>query len=145
MNQIKELMADNGETIIPIEDIDRFVVFHERYQNGSKLKAYVKPELCTVIDSDGTVLKEGKYKDFKIYECDKYYAGSRLGSTEKISREIANSFLVLGKYNKCRQKLITKVKKKAEQKQNKNVVMTGMNSGFVVNSNYLVLKLEKGF
>ena len=145
-----KLITDDRKTEVPIEDIDRFVVYHERYQNRNKLKAYVKCELCTVISNDELdenrqplILKKGKYSQFKIYERDIYCAGSRLGSREKISREVSNSFKIIGKFNKCRTKLMKQVLKDGERKQNKNVVMTGLNSGFTVTSNYIIYKTKE--
>jgi len=135
------LISEDGTTSVPMEDIDRFTVYHEAYQNGLKLKAYVKPELCTVVDHVGKTLKEGKYKDFIVHEKDIYCSGDRLGSTRKISRECRNMFLVLGKYNKCRQKLMNKVRKDGEVNTTSHVTMTGVSSGYSNTSNHIVLRL----
>jgi len=131
------LLADDGKTEVPIEDIHRFTVFHKTYENGLKIKAYVNPELCTVIDNEGNILKEGKYSDFQVYEKDIYL--SNMGRSEKISKEIANGFLVLGKYNKCRPKLMAHLKKHGNSKQANAFVQTGQNSGYAITSNYMEL------
>ncbi len=136
------LISEDGETQVLLSDIHKFTVFHKTYENGLKLKAYVNPDLCTVIDDMGEVIKKGKYEHFQVYEHDKFCAGSRPGSRERISREISNGFIVLGKYNKCRTKLMNKVKKEAKTKQNNSVVMTGMSSGYAVHNSYLELKMN---
>ncbi len=117
------IVGDDGKQLIPFEDIDRFVIYHELFQNGSKLQAVIKEELCTTFPTKGL--------------------GTDWDNPIKGKYGYLASYTVLGKYNKHRGQIMSAVRKKGKIKTKKHLVRTSLNSGYTKETSNLQLKAEQ--
>ena len=119
MTTFKSITGDDGKKEIPFEDIDYFMAEHQQNQNGLIIKAVIRKELCSQPKTIGLTTYYDQWTEKKY----PYNA----------------SYQILGKYNKCRARLISLVKKKGVPKTASSMVQTGQNTGFAVHHNYIIL------